>query len=65
MVEFIARGTHTGILHSAAGDIPPTGRKAEVHFCDVYRLKNRKFTRHASYYDALGMMQQLGVIPSA
>ena len=65
VVEFIARGTHTGILHSAAGDIPPTGRKAEVHFCDVYRLRNRKITRHASYYDALGMMQQLGVIPSA
>ena len=65
VVEFIARGTHTGVLHSAAGDMPPTGRKAEVHFCDVYQIKNRKITRHASYYDALGMMQQLGVIPSA
>jgi steroid delta-isomerase-like uncharacterized protein len=64
VVEFIAHGTHTGILHSPAGDIPPTGRSFELRFCDVYLLRNRKITRHATYYDALGFMQQLGVIPA-
>jgi steroid delta-isomerase-like uncharacterized protein len=63
VAEFIVRGTHTGVLHTPAGDIPPTGGKFELRFCDVYRLKNRKIVRHATYYDALGLMQQLGVMP--
>ena len=63
-VEFIGRGTHTGVLHTPAGDIPPTGRKVELCFCDVYQIRDGKIARHASYYDALGFMQQLGVIPA-
>ncbi|MCC6453329.1 MAG: ester cyclase [Caldilineaceae bacterium] len=62
VVEFIVRGTHTGVLHTPAGDIPPTGRKFELHLCDAYQLRNRKIIRHATYYDALGLMQQLGVM---
>ena len=65
VVEFIVRGTRTGVLHTPADAIPPTGRTFEMHLCDAYQIRNRKITRHASYYDALGMMQQLGVIPSA
>ena len=64
-VEVILRGTHTGILHSPAGDIPPTGRTFELRACEVFQIKNRKITRHATYYDALSFMQQLGVIPQA
>ena len=64
MVEFIGRGVFTGVLHSPAGDIPPTGRQFELRFCDVYQFRDRKITRHATYYDALGFMQQLGVIPT-
>ncbi len=64
VVEFIGRGTHTGVLHSLAGDLPPTGRSFELRFCDVYQLRNGKIVRHATYYDALGFMQQLGVIPA-
>lgn len=63
-VEFIGRGTHTGVLHTPAGDIPPTGRKVEFRICDVYQIRDGKIARHASYYDALGLMQQLGVIPA-
>jgi steroid delta-isomerase-like uncharacterized protein len=63
VVEFIGRGTHNGVLHSPAGEIPPTGRSFELRFCDVYQLRNGKISRHASYYDALGFMQQLGLIP--
>src|SRR5579872_5140231 len=37
IVELIGRGTHTGPLHSPAGDIPPTGRKVDLRFCDVYQ----------------------------
>lgn len=64
VVEAILRGTHTGVMHSAAGDLPPTERSIELHVCEVFQIKNKKITRHATYYDALGFMQQLGVIPT-
>jgi steroid delta-isomerase-like uncharacterized protein len=63
-VEGILRGTHAGVLHSPAGDIPPTGRKVELHACEVFHIRNRKMVKHTSYYDALGFMQQLGLIPA-
>ena len=64
VIEVILRGTHTGVLHSGAGDLPPTGRKIVLPACEVFQIRNRKITRHATYYDALGLMQQLGVIPA-
>ena len=64
VIEFIGRGTHTDTLHSPAGDIPATGRKVEFRLCDVRRIKNGKFVSLHQYYDALGFMQQLGLIPS-
>jgi len=64
VVEASLRGTHTGVLHSPAGDIPPSGRTVTLRACDVYHLRDRKIVRHASYYDALGFMQQLGLIPA-
>jgi len=64
VVELIGRGTHTGPLHSPAGDIPPTGRKVDLRFCDVYQIRDGKIISFHSYYDALTMMQQLGLIPA-
>ena len=64
VVEFIGRGTNTGPLHMPAGDVHPTGRTVELRFCDVYRISNGKIISYRSYYDALGFLQQLGLIPS-
>lgn len=64
VVEAILRGTHTGVMQSAAGDLPPTGRRVELRVCELFQIKDRKITRHATYYDALGFMQQLGVLPT-
>jgi len=63
-VEAILHGTHTGVMHSAAGDLPPTGRQVALPVCELFQIKDGKITRHATYYDALGFMQQLGVIPT-
>jgi len=63
VVEFIGRGINTGPLHMPTGDVPSTGRSAELRFCDVYRISNGKIVSYRSYYDALGFMQQLGLIP--
>lgn len=65
VIEVILRGTHTGVLHTPAGDIPPSGRTIELHACEVFQIRNRKITRHTTYYDALSLMQQLGVMPAA
>ena len=64
IVEAILHGTHTGVMHSAAGDLPPTGRQVALPVCELFQIKDGKITRHATYYDALGFMQQLGVIPT-
>jgi steroid delta-isomerase-like uncharacterized protein len=64
VVEFIGRGTNTGPLHMPTGDVAPTGRAVEMRFCDVYRVNNGKIVSYRSYYDLLGFLQQLGLIPS-
>ena len=61
--EFTARGTHTGILMTPAGPIPPTGRTVNFIVCEVYRIKNGKFTSLRNYQDAASLMRQLGLIP--
>jgi steroid delta-isomerase-like uncharacterized protein len=62
VAEFIGRGTHTGPLKTPAGDVPPTGRPFELRFCEVYRVKNGKIAACNLYYDAAGMMRQLGLV---
>ncbi|EFH80285.1 ester cyclase [Ktedonobacter racemifer] len=63
-VEFISRGTHSGVLHTLKGDIQPTNRKIELRCCDVYRISNNEIVTQHSYYDALGLREQLGLTPA-
>ena len=65
VVEFWGRGTQTGPLVTPAGTIPPTGRKAEVRFCQVMEIQGGKIKRMRSYWDVNTMMTQLGLIPEA
>ena len=58
--EFDATGTHQAELQG----IPPTGKKITVLVCDVVTTKDGKVLSEREYYDQLGMMQQLGVIPT-
>lgn len=60
IIEFVARGSHTGPL----GDIPPTGKPVEVHVCNVIEARDGKVVREREYFDSLSMLQQLGVIPA-
>lgn len=63
-VEFISRGTQSGVLHTQKGDIQPTNRKVELRCCDVYRISNNEIVTLHSYYDALGLREQLGLTPA-
>ena len=57
--RWTARGTHQGELMG----IPPTGKQATVTGINIERFANGKFIEEWSNFDALGLLQQLGVVP--
>jgi len=54
-------GTHTGVLHSPAGDIPPTGRPVSVNYIQVLRFRDGQHTLFNLMYDRLLLLEQLGL----
>jgi steroid delta-isomerase-like uncharacterized protein len=64
VIEFVGRGTNTGPLHLPTGDIPATGRPAELRFCDAMQIRNGKIVSLHIYYDVMTMLQQLGLVPA-
>ena len=63
VVEFAGRGTQTGTFITPEGEIMPTGKRVDVPFCDVFKIKNGKIVSYNSYFDSSTMMKQLGLIP--
>ena len=57
-------GTQTGPLASARGTIPPTNNKGIVRGMTLNRVEDGKIIEAWDNFDILGMLQQLGVIPS-
>jgi steroid delta-isomerase-like uncharacterized protein len=55
-----ARGTHQGSFQGIA----PTGKQVTVTGVAIYRFSGNKIEEMWGWRDALGLMQQLGVIPS-
>jgi predicted ester cyclase len=53
-------GTHQGTFQG----IPATGKKIAVEATLVDRIVDGKFVEHWSNMDSMGLMQQLGVIPT-
>ena len=62
VVEYTARGTHTGTLSTSMGDIPATGRSMTIQVCDVLECKDGKTLRQRTYFDSASMMAQLGLV---
>jgi len=57
-------GTHGGVLHTPAGDIPPTSRSGSLPYIQVLHFRD---DRHASFnlaFDRLLMLEQLGLVPA-
>ena len=59
VVRSTFRGTHKGDLMGIA----PTGKQVTMPFMIIYRIADDKIVEHWMQADALGMLQQLGVIP--
>jgi len=59
-VYYRATGTHQGEFMG----MPPTGKSVDVHGVDIVRFDDDGIGHeHWGVFDALGMMQQLGVVP--
>jgi steroid delta-isomerase-like uncharacterized protein len=53
-------GTHRGELMGIA----PTGKRMEVEGISILHLEDGKISHQTTIWDALGLMQQLGAVPS-
>jgi steroid delta-isomerase-like uncharacterized protein len=58
--RWTATGTHKGALMGIA----PTGKRATVTGVDFARYQGGKVVESWANYDMLGLLQQLGVVPS-
>ena len=59
MTRWSCRGTHKGDFNGIA----PTGKQFTVSGVTVARVSNGKIAEGYVNWDALGLMQQLGVVP--
>jgi len=57
VTRWTARGTHTGAFRG----VPPTGQRAMTTGISITRVVSGKFVEGWTIYDALGLLQQLGV----
>jgi len=62
VVEFTNRGTNTGSITTALGEFPPTGRRIEVPYCSIMRIKDGKVVAGRDYYDVSTILRQLGLV---
>ena len=58
------RASWSGTQKGEIQGIPPTGKRITITSVGVWRIADGKLTEVWSFTDTLGMMQQLGLIPS-
>ena len=61
--ENLFQGTHTGVLHTPGGDVPPTGRQANQRYVGLFSVREGRIVSQVIYFDQLEMMTQLGLMP--
>ena len=59
-VRLTVRGTHQGPFMG----VPPTGNEVTVEVMDVYRLAGDKIAEEWAVMNTMGLLQQIGAIPS-
>ena len=58
--RWIGQGTHQGELMGAA----PTGNQITITGITIHRIEDGKIVEEWENWDALGLMQQIGAVPS-
>jgi steroid delta-isomerase-like uncharacterized protein len=59
--RWTAQGTHQGELMGIA----PTGNRVTITGITIHRIEDGKIVEEWENWDALGMMQQIGAVPSS
>lgn len=59
----VARWTMTGTHNGDLQGIQPTGKKVNLNGTSICRIANGKIAEQWVNWDALGLMQQIGVVP--
>ena len=62
VMHYTWQAVHTGVSPSLG--IPPTGKEVKLSGCMIYHWKGDKIVEQWDYTDMLGLMQQLGLIPT-
>jgi predicted ester cyclase len=60
-VRYVITGTHKGVFNGA----PPSGSDVSFDAHDWFMVQNGKITEQWVVLDALGLLQQIGVIPTS
>jgi steroid delta-isomerase-like uncharacterized protein len=64
-VLYRGRGTHTGTLKNASGEIPATGKGVTLELCDVIQIRDGKVQSVRTYFDSGSLLAQLGLMAGA
>ena len=62
--RFTMRGTHRGTHRGTFFGVPPTGKTIAVQAMNFYRLANGQFVQEHGQPDMLGLLQQIGAVPT-
>ena len=63
-VRWTLQGTHQGELETDLGRIPPTGKHVALTGMHIFRIADGKLVERWAEADMLGVLQQLGAIPT-
>lgn len=64
VMEVVWRGTQTGPLATAAGDLPPSGRSFEVWATVWARFADGRLVHERHHIDLLSLLAQIGALPA-
>jgi steroid delta-isomerase-like uncharacterized protein len=64
VAEGIFIGTNSGTMVGPRGPIPATGRRVELPFCDIWKVRNGRIVENRIYYDQVTFLSQLGLMTS-
>jgi predicted ester cyclase len=56
-------GTNLGPMATPQGVLPATGRRVHLDFAGIARVRDGRLTSMHAYFDQLGMLAQLGLVP--
>lgn len=54
-------GTHTDVLSTPDGDLPPTGKALRARVFDILEVQDGRCVSHRMYYDQVDLLEQLGL----